>query len=128
MWQRCYNDKHHKFARYGGRGITVCDRWSSFLTFISDMGPRPIGTSIDRINNDGNYEPSNCRWATPKEQAQNTSKNVLISFNGEICCASEWERRLGIGRCTIINRAKKGKDGFLLVKAKWLGSTTYMQK
>lgn len=73
MRQRCYNPKDHKYPNYGGRGITVCERWNSdFAAFLADMGPRPSPThSINRINNDGNYEPSNCNWATPKEQSNN---------------------------------------------------------
>lgn len=71
MYARCFNKKNPKYADYGGRGITVCDRWRKFENFYADMGDRPPGKSIDRINNDGNYEPANCRWATPVEQAAN---------------------------------------------------------
>lgn len=71
MRQRCTNPNSHRFLLYGGRGIKVCQRWDSFENFLADMGEKPDGLSLDRINNDGNYEPSNCRWATRKEQAQN---------------------------------------------------------
>lgn len=72
MKQRCYNPKQGKYRLYGGRGITVCDRWRySFESFLADMGERPAGKTLDRIDNDGNYEPGNCRWATPAEQIAN---------------------------------------------------------
>ncbi len=71
MIQRCTNPNNHKYPDYGGRGITVCNRWMKFENFLKDMGKRPVGTSLDRINVNGNYEPNNCRWATAKEQANN---------------------------------------------------------
>lgn len=75
MIQRCENPKSFAYSYYGGRGIRVCERWRLFENFLEDMGPRTSQShSIDRINNDGNYEPSNCRWATPKEQSNNQRK------------------------------------------------------
>ena len=76
MIQRCENPKDPSYKNYGGRGILVCERWNEFKRFLEDMGERPAGLTLDRENNDGNYEPKNCRWATRKEQNQNKRNNV----------------------------------------------------
>lgn len=84
MRQRCENSENSHFEYYGGRGIKVCDRWKDFQSFLADMGSRPSGRyTIERINNDGDYEPTNCRWATYREQARNTRRNVIVTLYGE---------------------------------------------
>jgi len=99
MIRRCYNKNASSYHRYGGRGITVCTRWrESFQKFLSDMGYRPSTKhSLDRHpNNNGNYEPNNCRWATWTEQARNTSQNRLITAFGKTLTAIEWSEQMGI--------------------------------
>lgn len=112
MKRRCYDSKRKSFNRYGGRGITVCDRWrSSFEAFIKDMGERPSPLhSIERNNNDGNYEPSNCRWALNSDQQRNKSTNKVITIDGVSKPQIEWINFYKIPRTTFNNRIKRGWD------------------
>lgn len=106
---RCENKSSRDFYRYGGRGIKVCARWASFENFIADMGARPSAShSIDRINVNGNYEPNNCRWATPKQQQMNRRDNIQISAFGRTMLASEWSSKTGLKECTIMWRIRHG--------------------
>jgi len=105
MIKRCYNPKYKRYFAYGGRGISVCKEWKeSYDNFLKDMGDKPDGYSIDRINNDGNYEPSNCRWATPKEQAENRRTNRNITYNGTTRTVSQWARIVGISQNALTKR------------------------
>jgi hypothetical protein len=102
---------------YGGRGITVCERWHSFTNFYADMGDRPSAEmSIERIDNDAGYSPKNCRWATRKEQGANRRTNRYVALNGERVIQLEAAKRLGLARCTISARIRKGWSGAELVK------------
>lgn len=110
--KRCTNPKTKIFPFYGGRGIKVCHRWMKFENFYADMGPRPSKShSIDRKHNDGDYEPSNCRWATRQEQMGNRRGNMYITMNGQTLCCAEWARRLGLQDQTIRRRVKLGQTG-----------------
>jgi len=109
MIKRCYNQEDPSYGRYGGRGITVCDRWrESFESFVADMGDRPKGHSIDRIDNDGPYSPENCRWATVLQQNNNQRRNHKLTCNGETLTITEWANRLGITRRAILSRLRYG--------------------
>lgn len=95
MLERCYNNQNKRARHYSQRGITVCARWrKSFDAFLVDMGPRPPDTTLGRINNNGNYTPKNCRWETGRQQANNTSRNRLITFRGRTQTLVQWAREL----------------------------------
>ena len=101
MKQRCNNPSASHWDKYGGRGIKYCNRWEQFTAFLEDMGDRPLGKSIDRINNDGNYEPGNCRWATQSEQLNNRGNNHVIERDGVRHTIAEWSEISGISAETI---------------------------
>lgn len=107
---RCHNPKNPKFTDYGGRGIIVDPSWiNNFPAFLAHIGPRPSAAhSIDRIENDGNYEPGNVRWATLETQANNKRSNITLTHNGVTMTVARWARKLEIPRCTIVMRLKRG--------------------
>lgn len=108
MRKRCRNPRYKSYKNYGGRGIFVCERWDvSFAAFRDDMGDPPVGMTLDRINNDGPYSPENCRWATKKQQANNTRTNRRISFQGETLHLNEWATRLNMAPSTLCMRLKR---------------------
>ena len=109
MRARCNNPNHTAYHRYGGRGITVCAAWQdSFEAFLANMGERPSGTSLDRIDTNGNYEPSNCRWATAKEQARNCRSNRNLTFQGETLPVSQWAERASLSPRALTWRLNNG--------------------
>lgn len=108
MRQRCTNPANHKYNTYGGRGITVCERWSDFRLFMQDMGPKPgPDYSIDRIDNNKGYSPENCRWATRSEQQRNTSKNRMLTCHGETKSLADWAEQSGIPYKKLQDRVGK---------------------
>lgn len=108
MRARCETPTDKDYSNYGGRGIGICDRWQDFDAFFADMGARPPGMSIDRINVNGDYEPGNCRWATAKTQANNTRVNRNITHNGETKNVTQFAEQFGIGSKTLLYRVKAG--------------------
>lgn len=106
MKRRCYNQRNIGYALYGGRGIKVCDRWrNDFLAFLNDMGPRPsLKHSLDRIDNDRDYEPGNCRWATIQEQGRNKRSNHFLTFDGKTLTIAEWAELTNIPQIVLRSR------------------------
>jgi hypothetical protein len=113
MKERCYRETHVAYHRYGGRGITVCDRWlNSFEAFYEDMGPKPFPrASIERKGNNGNYEPGNCCWATARQQGRNRCDNVLVPYQGELLPIAEAAERAGLKPSCLKERIRRGWAG-----------------
>lgn len=109
MRSRCQVSTHAAYRHYGGRGIRVCERWQDFSLFFEDMGNPPDGKySIERNDVNGNYEPSNCRWATMNEQARNRRNNRMLTHDGETMCVTDWANRIGMSCNAIRCRLKRG--------------------
>ncbi len=104
MIARCRNPKHISYRYYGARGIDVCEHWLTFSNFLADMGEKPPGHSIERKDNDKNYTPDNCKWATRAEQHSNTSRNRHLTFNGMTLTLSQWARHLHVDVTTLHSR------------------------
>jgi hypothetical protein len=121
MLRRCYVPSCDHFDKYGGRGITVCERWrdenNGYKNFEADMGERPSSKhTLDRINNNGNYEPDNCKWSTKKEQQRNRRTNVLVTIRGVTKCLIEWAEESGLCYKTLQKRINKGWPEYRLLK------------
>ena len=118
MKQRCLNPNDRSYRNYGARGIRVCDRWMKFENFFADMGHKPKGKSLDRIDNDGSYSPRNCRWASRSEQGNNTRTNVNLEINGRRLTQRQAAKKFGLSDGCISKRRKKGFTGLELVQPK----------
>ena len=111
MKDRCYQPSHKEYKRYGALGISVCKRWrDSFENFFADMGERPKGCTLERIDGKKNYRPSNCIWATKEQQANNRKSNRLIEHGGEVMTLAQWSKKTGIPAATIARRIDRGWD------------------
>lgn len=108
MLARCRDLNHASYKYYGARGIRVCERWKSFANFVADMGAKPPGMSIERIDTNRDYEPSNCRWLPLREQSRNRRYCIKITISGETKCLKEWARARGVPYLTVYGRLKRG--------------------
>ncbi len=109
MRSRCTNQNHTAYALYGGRGIQIAPEWDSFATFLRDMGPRPLGTSIERIDGNGHYGPANCRWATRADQSNNRRTNTFYEHGGERKTLAQWAESAGVSYNTLHARVVRFK-------------------
>lgn len=109
MKARCLYPSHISYKNYGGRGITVCDRWTRFENFLADMGERPDEKTLERIDVNGNYEKSNCKWATTREQKNNTRRNVYIAFDCRYMTLAQWAEHLSMSKSKLWYRIRKAK-------------------
>lgn len=108
MKQRCFDKNVPEYHCYGARGITVCERWLTFENFYADIGPRPLGMTVERIDNERGYEPTNCKWATRKEQRLNTRVTRWITHNGETLCMADWARKSSVSISLLKYRIDHG--------------------
>ena len=107
MRKRCFNKLDKSYPKYGGRGISICERWADYANFLQDMGEAPEGMTIDRIDVNGNYEPDNCRWADALTQMNNMRTNILIRYKGETLTVKQWSRRLNMPYHALYQRLFK---------------------
>lgn len=107
MKLRCNNPNHIAYKSYGGRGIKICERWNDFTNFLADMGARPEGAELNRVDNDKNYEPGNVIWSTDSENNRNRRNNLIVEFNGQKKCLAEWAETTGIAWHTLYYRIFK---------------------
>lgn len=108
MVGRCTRPYHSKYPRYGGAGVTLCEEWLTFQNFLNDMGVRPVGKTLDRIDGTLGYFKENCRWSDITEQQRNTRSNVMVEFNGQTKCISEWAEDLGLEKSNLAWRLRNG--------------------
>lgn len=129
MVRRCHSPTSPRYKTYGARGIQVCERWRrDFFAFVTDMGPRPEGTSLDRVDNDGNYEPGNCRWATPQEQTDNSRVAKLVRLGGIVMSEARAARDLGLTESGLKSVRAAGWVGYQAVAAAYIRRQRFLRQ